>query len=307
MRERRRTKFDFTGIILNLKKRIFMALFNQFENLEDDGLVTPEIGLWGQQKYRLVSQYSHLFSKSMKKKWDSIVYIDLFSGAGRSRIRRTNRIIAASPILALKNEHKFDRYIFCEEDHEKYNALKCRIEKEFPNIDTKFLFGDSNKRVDKIISLLPKYNRNHRVLSLCFVDPFKIGNLKFKTIEKLSKLYIDFLILIPSGMDANRNFKQYFKSQNKTVDDFLGDENWREKWENLPHPKKTFEAFIVDQFNESMSGLGYINPELEHCCPIRSDEKNLLLYRLTLYSRNKLGKKFWEETKKYSDPQMQLF
>jgi three-Cys-motif partner protein len=284
-----------------------MAFLKEFENLEDDGLITPEIGLWGQKKYRLVSHYSHLFSKSMKNKWDSIVYIDLFSGSGRSKIRRTNRIIASSPIMALKNEHKFDRYIFCEKDPEKYDALKCRIESEFPEIDTQVILGDSNECIDDILEKLPSYSRNHKVLSFCFVDPFKIGNLKFKTIEQLSKLYVDFLVLIPSGMDANRNLKQYLRPNNKTVDDFLGNELWRETWENLPHPKKTFEEFIVDQFNESMSGLRYINPGMEHCCAIRSDEKNLLLYRLTLYSRNKLGKKFWKETKKYSDPQRQLF
>lgn len=284
-----------------------MALVEQFENLGDDGLIAPEIGLWGQQKYRLVSQYSQLFSKSMRNKWDSIVYIDLFSGAGRSKIRRTNRIIASSPILALKNEHKFDRYIFCEKDSEKCDALKCRIDREFPNIDTQIIHGDSNKCVDEIISKLPPYSRNHKVLSFCFVDPFKVGNLKFKTIEKLSEFFIDFLVLIPSGMDANRNFQQYFKPQNKMVDNFLGTKTWRETWQSLPHPKKTFEVFIVDQFNESMVGLGYINPGLEHCCSIRSDEKNLLLYRLALYSRNELGKKFWKETKKYSDPQLPLF
>jgi hypothetical protein len=214
-----------------------MAFIKEFENLEDDGLITPEIGSWGKQKYRLVTQYSQLFSKSMKNKWDSIVYIDLFSGAGRSKIRKTNRIIASSPILALKNEHKFDRYIFCEEDPEKYNALKCRIEREFSQIDTQVVLGDSNE----------------------------------------------------------------------CIDDFLGNSHWREAWENLSYPNKTFEEFIVDQFNKSMSGLRYINPGIENCCSIRSDDKNLLLYRLTLYSRNQLGKKFWKETKKYTNPQRQLF
>ncbi len=284
-----------------------MAFIKQFENLEDDGLVAPEIGSWGQKKYRLVNHYSHLFSKSMKNKWDSIVYIDLFSGAGRSKIRRTDRIIESSPILALKSEHKFNRYVFCEKDPEKYDALKCRIEREFPNIDTQIILGDSNECVDEIMSKLPAHSRSYKVLSFCFVDPYKIGNLKFATIEKLSKLYIDFLVLIPSGMDANRNFYQYYKPHNKIADNFLGSSFWREKWESLSHPKISFEEFIVDQFNESMSRLGYLNPGLENCYPIRSNEKNLLLYRLTLYSRHKLGNKFWREAKKYSDPQLKLF
>jgi len=47
--------------------------------LEDDGLITPEIGSWGEEKYRLVELYSTLFAKSMRKKWECLVYIDLFS------------------------------------------------------------------------------------------------------------------------------------------------------------------------------------------------------------------------------------
>ena len=108
-------------------------------------------------------------------------------------------------------------------------------------------------------------------------------------------------------MDANRNYVQYLKSRNKIVDDFLGNESWREKWQDPSNDKISFEEFFVNQFNESMCNMGYINPGIEQCCPIRSDKKNLLIYRLTLYSRNQLGKKFWKETKKYSNPQRQLF
>ena len=52
-----------------------------------------------------------------------------------------------------------------------------------------------------------------------------------------------------------------------------------------------------------MQTLGYIDPGLQEAIMIRSDEKNLPLYRLALYSKKKLGPKFWKEAKKYSDPQ----
>lgn len=91
--------------------------------LTDDGLITPEIGAWGEDKYRLVSIYATMFATSMKDKWDCRVYIDLFAGAGRARIKNTKRIIPASPMLALDIKDKFDTYIFCEEDPEKFRAL----------------------------------------------------------------------------------------------------------------------------------------------------------------------------------------
>ena len=43
------------------------------------------------------------------------------------------------------------------------------------------------------------------MLALCLVDPCAVRNLKFSTIRDLSSLLVDFLVLIPSHMDANRN------------------------------------------------------------------------------------------------------
>ena len=64
----------------------------QFDDFPDDGLTTPEIGIWGIEKYRLISCYAAMFSKTMANKWDCIVYLDLFAGAGRARIKENNKI-----------------------------------------------------------------------------------------------------------------------------------------------------------------------------------------------------------------------
>lgn len=77
------------------KKRKPMS---ELERLDGDGLTTPEVGVWGERKYRLVGAYAQMFSASMKEKWDCRVYIDLFAGEGRSRFRGTNTIIPASPL-----------------------------------------------------------------------------------------------------------------------------------------------------------------------------------------------------------------
>ena len=68
--------------------------------LIDDGLPTPEVGEWGEEKYRLIQLYAKLFATSMKAKWDYLVYIDLFAASGRSQVRKTNKIIPASPLPA---------------------------------------------------------------------------------------------------------------------------------------------------------------------------------------------------------------
>ena len=57
----------------------------QFDDQPDDGLETPKIGIWGLEKYRLISCYASMFSNTMANKWDCIVYLDLFAGAGRAK------------------------------------------------------------------------------------------------------------------------------------------------------------------------------------------------------------------------------
>lgn len=280
---------------------------DNFNFVEDDGFSVPEVGSWAHRKYKLIRLYSELFTKSMRSKWDCLVYIDLFAGAGLSRIRGTNMIVQSSSLIALGNEIPFDKLIFCEANPDNYDALNYRIKKAYPLKDTTIINGDANDVVPDLKDCVPKGSAENRVLSFCFVDPFNLSNLKFKTIENLSEIYIDFMVLIPSGMDANRNLRYYKEITNPTLDGFLGSDIWRSKWKAKENCNKTFEEYVVEEFSFSMSKLGYINPGIRNCIPIRSNNKHLLMYRLALYSRNPLGKKFWKIAKEYSDPQRTLF
>jgi three-Cys-motif partner protein len=275
--------------------------------IEDDGLSTPEIGSWGEEKYRLVAFYSSLFAKSMRKKWDCLVYIDLFSGSGRSQIRGTARIVNSSPLAVLGLADKFNRYIFCEKDRRKCEALKQRVRRDFPGMEVHIVEGDANRKVAEILEKMPSYTKNYGVLAFCFVDPYALSNLQFETIRQLSGRYVDFLVLIPSGMEAQRFEHNLIKPDNFTVDEFLGNKEWRTAWNEAQKKGMSFERFIVQEFGKAMETLRYLSPGFEDTKLIRSDERNLLLYRLVLYSRHKLGKEFWQQAKKYSQPQQEMF
>jgi three-Cys-motif partner protein len=200
------------------------------ESLSDDGLPTPEIGAWGEVKYRHVELYASLFTKSMRRKWDALVYLDLFAGSGRSRIRGTRRIISASPIVILGIPEAFDKYIFCEENKNYAEALEKRCRREFPDKRAKIITGNANTSASDILAEMPRPGRNRKVLGFCFLDSFQMQNLSFETIKTLSQRFMDFLVLIPSSMDANRNEQHYVQQQNKTVDNFIGNPNWRTSW-----------------------------------------------------------------------------
>jgi three-Cys-motif partner protein len=283
---------------------MFVASTEPLKSLNDDGLPTPEIGAWGEEKYRHVQLYASLFIKSMRSKWDALVYVDLFAGPGRSQIRGTGRIVSASPLLILGMPEAYDKYIFCEQDKKCAEALKTRCRRDFPNRDAKIVIKNANASVDKIIVEMPRPGWNQKVLGFCFLDPFQLQNLHFSTIKTLSQRFMDFLVLIPSSMDANRNEQNYIQPRNKTLGNFVGNPDWRTRWNKEKASGKSFEHFVVEEFGRSMQTLDYIDPGLKEAIMIRSDDRNLPLYRLALYSKHKLGSKFWKETKKYSDPQV---
>ena len=134
-----------------------MASIEPLKPLDDDGLPTPQIGAWGEEKYRHVQLYASLFVKSMRAKWDALVYLDLFAGSGRSQIRGTERIVSASPLLILGLPEVFDKYIFCEEDNNYAEALEMRCRRDFPERKLKIITGNANTAVNNVIAQMPTW------------------------------------------------------------------------------------------------------------------------------------------------------
>lgn len=274
--------------------------------IEDDGLPCPEVGSWAQDKYGLLGMYAALFSTGMKKKWDERVYVDLYAGAGYSRIRSTNTILAASPILAVSVEDPFDKYIFCEKEEELLSALKLRAARVAPKANIVPILGDCNKQVDRICREIPVASSGHTVLTLCFVDPFDI-EIKFDTLRQISSRFVDFLVLLAVYMDANRNYLRYMTEESHKIDEFLGYSDWRSEWANAQQSGTPFPNFLAQRFAKRMEKLGYLPQPLYNMKKVRSDERNLPLYYLALFSRHELAYRFWDEVLSYSDDQRKLF
>ncbi|MGA2539538.1 MAG: three-Cys-motif partner protein TcmP, partial [Terracidiphilus sp.] len=224
--------------------------------VEDDGLVCPEVGNWAKSKYRLIALYDELFSKGMKYKWDQRVYIDLYAGAGFSKIRNTRIVLKGSPLLALGVSCPFDKYIFCEGESDKLRALEARVARAAQQAVCTFVQGNCDSKVDEILASVPHSSRENRVLSLCVVDPFDFG-LKFATLKQLSSLKVDFLVLLAVAMDANRAYEHYVEGKNPKLDMALGNVNWRKRWSAQPRGRDEFLNFLAEEFAQSMVSLGY--------------------------------------------------
>lgn len=271
-------------------------------DIADDGLFCSEVGKQSEEKHGLVSLYAKLFSTGMKDKWDERVYIELYAGSGYSKIRDTFRTIAGSPIQALTLEHPFDKYIFCERGKKELSALRARVERIAPAAKVEYIAGDCNQCVDEILAAIPAFSPAHRVLSLCFVDPFDIG-IKFETLRKLSERYVDFLVLLALYMDANRNYETYVKEEAVKIDEFLGSRTWRQSWKISEQNGTPFPQFLAEEFSNSMETLRYQLQPFYKMKAVKIPEMNVRLYRLALFSRSPRAYAFWDQVLKYSTPQ----
>jgi three-Cys-motif partner protein len=267
-----------------------------------DGLVCPEIRRWAETKYRLIALYDELFATGMKNKWHQRVYIDLYSAAGYGRIKGTQTILMGSPLIALTVAHPFDKYIFCEEDEGLLEALKARVKRIAPKAKVTYISGSCDDKVADICAAIPKGSSTNKVLCLCMVDPFDFG-IKFNTICKLATVFVDFLVLLAVGMDANRNYAHYVDGEHKKIDEALGNTDWRERWRNNHVNRKNFMPFLAGEFALSMRTLDYLEQSLDQMKLVKSDEKNLPLYYLALFSRHSTAYQFWQQVLKYGTDQ----
>ena len=221
-----------------------MASIEPLKSLDDDGLPTPKIGAWGEEKYRHVQLYASLFVKSMRMKWDALVYLDLFAGSGRSQIRGTERIVSASPLLILGMPEAFDKYIFCEEDNNYAEALETqRCRRDFPERKVKIITGNANSTVRQYHcrdAATGKEPEGSRILLSRSISNAELAS--FQRSEVLSQRFMDFLVLIPSSMDANRNEQNYIQPRKQNVGKFC----WQSR---LAYPGGTRKKRLVSHSN----------------------------------------------------------
>lgn len=278
----------------------------------DDGLdeyreSSPHV----EQKLRRVWQYDRIFSEALRKTFEARVYIDLFAGSGANQIRGGSRIVPGSPLLAMDLEHPFDRYIYCELNRARLDVLRTRVAAMHPEIEPPtYVHGNCNQRVDEILGAIPQHGKGYRVISLCFVDPEKARDIDFETIRALAgkSRAMDFLFTIPTCMDVRRNFERnYLRADNPTLDRFLGNTDWRDRWEpgrtNVPH-------FTARELSASMEALGYQRIEERDLSTVvieGGDGKGVSLYHLAVFSREpELAPKLWRGALRAADDQTLL-
>ena len=68
----------------------------------------------------------------------------------------------------------FTKYILCEQDPERFEALKKRVERDYNHLNYELLLGDSNQNIEAVIKSIPSFKKGNTLLPFCFVDPFSL-------------------------------------------------------------------------------------------------------------------------------------
>lgn len=280
-----------------------MNIFEKLPLATPDDLLLSVTREWSQQKHLRLYHYLNIFGTGIKDRFTNRVYIDLYAGAGKARIKETGELVLGSPLLALSIRDPFTKYIFCEADQSLADALRERCSREYPTADVVVLTGDAAALVPAILRELPA---GHDTLSFCFVDPYDLG-FDFEMIKRLAVgRRMDFLFLLASQMDGQRNLVNYLRPENQKIERLLNDLDWREHWRVAEAAGAGIQWFLVERFTEAMAAINYARPEPGDFYKVES-ERGVPLYYLAFYSRHPLGYKFWRQSLKYSTPQRDLF
>jgi len=244
----------------------------------------------------------------MRPSWKHVVYIGLYSGAGRAVVKGTGELVETSAMGVLKQQPPFTKYIFVDSDPRCIHALRERIGALPESFDVTLINRPVNDSVSEIIESMPSFDLGRRegLLTLCFIDPFRF-DLDFGVLRALSRFRIDFLIMLPLGFDLRRNFRRYLRDEEDTrVAAFLDAPNWREEWRARNRSDRAFVRFAFERFDQAMIRLGFRRQEMRDTVSVKVTGMGVHLYSLALYTRHELGERFWRTTITAADSVLQL-
>lgn len=263
----------------------------------NDGLYCRPSGVWAKEKLDYLRRYIEIFEVSMKNKWKTRNYIDIFSGPGMNIIEDRNEFILGSPLIALNTKPPFSHYYLIESDYKCYIALNSRI-KPFLQV-TSLYRDDANIVIDSILSEIRK--DEDESLNLSFIDPEGL-EIEWGIIEKLAKIKrMDLIINYPQqGLSRTMHNSLQLTGESK-VDLFFGDIGWREiykQWDSRSN-QSGVHAELMTYYLDKLSRLGYKSikrsDEIFDGPLIRNEKRKAPLYRLIFASKHDLGMEFWRK------------
>jgi three-Cys-motif partner protein len=187
-----------------------------------------EIGFWSEAKLDIIRKYARAYSAILNKTERlTHIYVDAFAGPGLHRAKLSGRPVAGSPLNALTVRPPFAEHHFIDLDNKRVQALE---ELAGTRPDVRVYHGDCNEIL--ITDIFPHLHYKSFRRALCLLDPYGL-HLNWEVIKTAGDLRtIDIFLNFPI-QDINRNVlirdpSEMDPRQVKRMDDFWGDNSWRE-------------------------------------------------------------------------------
>ena len=262
-----------------------------------DDLPVGEAGEWTLDKHERLRRYVDA-AHGARRQFSQRTYIDLYCGAGRTRIRETGQIVDGSPLVAWeaggKHGDQFTEFLIGDSDMRLLEAARVRLERLGAKVRT--FPGEAADTVDQVIDALDPGG-----LHLALLDPFNLGHLPFSVIEKLARVKRMDLLIHVSAMDLKRDLHNYLKTDGpKHLNAFAP--GWRSRVNEKERPERVRLA-IFEHWKSLIQGLGTSPNDMVEAV---ENSKKSDLYWLVFVARHSLAHKLWSQIANVSS-QKRLF
>lgn len=256
-------------------------------------------GDWTSVKLEILAGYLHAYTtalhhKPTKERPFRKAYIDAFAGTGYRTEKHEaatrqgelafpdlaatapQELLDGSARLALKNEPRFDRYIFIERSPERCQQLE-RLKTEFPALanDILVLQGNANQEIQRFCA--KGWSSNRAVL---FLDPYGM-QVEWATVEAIAKTKaIDLWLLFPLGIGVNRLLTKSGDipaGWRRRLDLLLGTSDWYERFYRVETQRTLFRNDEERVVKASVETIGkYCNDRLKAVFPAVAERPGVL-------------------------------
>jgi three-Cys-motif partner protein len=249
-----------------------------------DGLPVRVVQPWAKDKLDYLSKYIDIFTTSMKDKWTRRVYVDLFSGPGRSLVDGTDEEIDGSPLIAAAAKNPFTGLYFNDIDPQATDALTQRFGLT-PAAPTTIRTLDCNDAAADAASTL---FAARGTLGLAFIDPtaFQVG---FDAVRTLTTgRPIDVIVTVMTSY--MKRFLDH-PSFSNPLDEYFGSSDWQSLIQAKNAGEQVTSRALLNHYEERLRTLGYryFNDEARIV-----NSKEATIYHLVFASKDPLAEKFFK-------------
>jgi three-Cys-motif partner protein len=237
-----------------------------------------EVGAWSELKLEILKKYCSAYSALLARKKLHHAYIEGFAGAGQHVSRLSKKLIAGSPLNALRIEPPFEEYYLVDVNPHRAEALR-RETLEKRNVHV--YCGDSNEIL--ISEVFPKIKYEEYKRALCILDPYGL-HLNWEVMASAAasgtiEIFLNFPIL-----DMNRNVLWHSNGASdvdlERMNSFWGERSWRNvayrSDTNLfGEPEKQSNEVIAEAFRQRLLEIFKYVPKP---APMRNSKGAILYY-----------------------------